>query len=682
MWMSTAFGRRPRAWALSALLWGACSEEAAPAEVDEGVVSCERDDSQGPETAVELSGEVTGFVCPPQDEDWYRFELGQDARLFEIALSMETPRSVVDPTYAVWSLDGDGAPDTVVAAPDPDDIGQALSRVHCLEPGAYMVAVRDDGDDDDDVRNRYDLSIVTSAEPDAQEPNGDEGQATALSPNNPVTGYVACEGDEDWYAIQVPDGSVLSLSLNSEAANYQPHLRLLDSAGQLVIEDFALAAPSQGAAIAFNRTLAQGGVYHVVVSDDDGDDGDPAVAYTLLAAFTSDTDANEPNDHPREATALAEVEQACGADWSQAFTATGSISAAGDNDWFRLPATGCTGGILEAELEFDTSSLSATEAWQSQAQLQASITLVRPDPSGGCTEDLACRTLSIPCDQESGTWDCAGFFNSCASDGLCTGATVCLPNGQCGANQTQRVYRSAAIPNPITTPPPLPNRAYMTAPMLDGGDVWLRVSDFQSDAGNPDISYTLSVRIRRDTDPQDATDTPNNLYGNTLTNDNLPVSESQSVAVTVPVHDCAAGDCCNGSTWVEGAISYENDLDWFTYGHPCLDGEGMPTDCLLRVHYEADAGAVDNAFFLYQGRNLFFSFGLDGNGTFGDDECLYAFSGHNNPYYVLVRDTIGTGLFEGRDSNPDQRYRFCIEKYADGCGAPCTVAPNGECTSD
>jgi hypothetical protein len=303
-----------------------------------------------------------------------------------------------------------------------------------------------------------------------------------------------------------------------------------------------------------------------------------------------------------------------------------------------------------------------------------------------CADDTACQGLNIECDpgEEHAEWQCQGYYNACGGDGLCVGASVCLPDSTCGANQTERHYRVAVAPDPVTGPPP-PHEVVLSAPLFGGESLYLRVTDYQSDGGEPAALYALRVRVRSDPDAQDRAAVPNNLYGNTLTTLNLETAMEQSRerAVGVPVHDCTAADCCDAATWTEGAISYQNDFDLYVYDHPCAGA-----DCSLRLHYRADDGPVQHGLYLFQGTSLWYTFAMTGRDSFGDDECLYAYFKHENPYYILVRDYLGedepaqeqVGI--ATRWSADQKYSFCIEKYANQCQAPpCRQTENDGCTS-
>ena len=100
---------------------------------------------------------------------------------------------------------------------------------------------------------------------------------------------------------------------------------------------------------------------------------------------------------------------------------------------------------------------------------------------------------------------------------------------------------------------------------------------------------------------------------------------------------------------------------------------------MVRIVLQIDEGPVDHHWQVYAGNSPWFDQIVPVTeaphhgavaGTFGglenSDQCFYAFQGHEQPYYVLsIRDFLPVP-----DASADQRYRFCIEKVADGCHEP------------
>jgi hypothetical protein len=118
---------------------------------------------------------------------------------------------------------------------------------------------------------------------------------------------------------------------------------------------------------------------------------------------------------------------------------------------------------------------------------------------------------------------------------------------------------------------------------------------------------------------------------------------------------------------------------------------------MVRVVYDFDGGAVDFYMQVYEGANPWFDNLSDttdpGNqpaksGYFGGlgaaDYCFYAYSGHEGDpfyYYVPIRDTVYVAEGQEEDGtwdwSPEQGYRFCVEKVADGCVDPCFLYEDG-----
>lgn len=666
--------------------------------LDAGVVQCERDDISKPENAAALSAGAdepqTGYVCPEGDRDWYTVEVPTGETILNVSLKMGVALSPVEANYTVWTIDEEGQPGSVAAAPPFTAVGSDLQNVHCMEPGTYLLSVNDAGDDSADVRNQYELSVSTAADGDQNEPNNTKESATALSSGQTATGYITCPGDKDLYAIDVPAGNLVEIQLESEVANYEPKLELADDNDQVLVQEINRSGRVRRTSVDRFATLPGGGRYYVTVSDDDDFDADPEVPYQLTVDFVPDTDQNEPNNTAETATELTSTPMSCGGSWSGWVEMQGTIGAPGDNDWFEVPLQNCDDGIMEAVVSFDTGSMSASEKWQFNTKVQASVTMVMPERNSPCNDDSECGSLQVSCAEN---YDCSGLLEQCLPDGLCAGASVCLPGGFCGANHVQRHYEcNPRLPEcqAANSPTPPPNEARFAAPLPTGSPVFLRVSDYQANAAAPDTTYTLRVRVRSETDTHE----PSNVFTNDL-NEDMPVSRHLDKATHVPVYDCTGANptCCSSAQWTSGSISYGNDLDWYTYDHPC-PGE----DCLLKFHYQVDGGPVDTIMNVYTGGDPWYTVlaadeqdtqgGKSGSvgGTAASDQCFYAYQGHGDAtdpytYGLVVRDVRElysdehTPIPASRDWDADQTYSFCIEKVFNGCDTPCELAENG-CT--
>lgn len=669
------------------LLLGACkaTDEPMPDAAAPDVLRCERDDSEGFDSPLPLEdGSAMGSICPKEDEDWYALEVTDAAPLVKVSLRMDNVRALVEATYAIWSTDDAGAPVEAVALPDAESIGGPLDGTHLLPAGDYFVVVRDQGDDTEDLRNHYLLDVQKLPQPDSQEPNDNLDGATAVTAGETQTGYLASTMDEDWYSFDVPAGSVVRITLTMPNSDVDATVTLVGPDGTPIVSDADLADDGNDASLRIVRVVATAGTYFVVVEDDDGMNADSETAYELHIEVLQDLDTNEPNDHPDEATPLSGAAINCTADWSPALQATGTVGSPGDNDWYALTLNGCVGAVIEADVRLGT-GLSDADGWALQDEVQASVTLVREHVGSPCAagDDEQCRELTIACDVDDEvrvSWDCESYFNACTGSGLCAGATVCLPTGNCGANQTQRFYERQVPPNPIDAPPT--NVALLSAPIRADGTYYLRVSDFQADGGDPQALYDLQARVRLDPDPLDQSATGNNPYSNSLTEEDVPVRIREELHTTIPVYDATmagAGRCdADPARWSGGRLSYENDLDFWRFDSPCplLEGAADATgDCMLGLAYEVDPGATDPAIFVYHdGGGLAASFPVaaGSSGYFGkvgssdEDACFFAYR-TRSAYTVVIRDQAE----DGRDWDSDQGYRFCVEKWSDTCTDPC-----------
>ena len=700
---------------------------------------CAFDDSESAETALPLAlGEAsTGSICPVEDQDWHAFEVPAGHALARVELAMDAPVSPVEPTYLVRDARG-----AVVATPAATEVGGALEVDHCLAPGAYHVVVRDRGDDAQDRRNQYQLIITTAPEPDGAEPNDDAEAAADLRLGDVQTGYIACVGDADWFRVELGDDEVLRYELAMPAGGVHPQVRVLDAAGEVLYREANPAGRREATALSRGVTVRGAGSYFVVVDDDDGADADPGTAYTLSVTATEQLDLNEPNDRAAVATELDAV--SCGAEWTEWQTRQGTIGAVGDPDWFRVETEGCDNGLIEAEANLQTDALGADALAELRSELQLSLALVRAHEPSPCEADDECRELNLEC---SRTWDCAGFFNACQPSGRCAGATACLKESVCGAFETERHQdagvddgspsNGARVSAPIFDRLPLylrvgdfggngqaptvfydlrfrvrrdpdthePSNVY--TPQLTGSDD-LGVQRSFARAHHEVMVHDCTWRLEADAglgEKGEADAAVSDAAVSDVAVSDAAVSDAAVPDAAVPdvaVPDAAVPDiavpdagpppppgvvpgCCGPDDWIEGAISYEADQDWYVYNHPC-PGE----DCMVRIRFEVDGGPVDQLWQVFEGNRVWFDSVLPTeeradnpayDGAFGglgaEDTCFYAFGGHGDGqhYSLAIRD-----LLPRADWQPDQRYRFCIEKVARTCvEPPCRISENGQC---
>lgn len=696
-------------WAVILLAAGlaVCDDEPVDPDADsDGPDSrCAHDDFDGPGSAGELvdgaaAGEKTaeGLICPVTDHDWYRLTVPEGDHLLDVNLYATGPGSPIQPTYVVYGMPCDdacleacaGQPEgctgccTARAAPLPSEVGGEITVQHCLEPGDYYIVIRDQNDDGSDWRTPrgiYRLTVSSSPDPDASEPNDGPDSAVALAAGSTARGAIACRGDQDWYAVEgVGENQILGVQLDVPIAGYQPQVRIVAP------DDTQLGALTNAAGTIEPTTLSgtyvvpAPGRYYVVVGDDDNGEADSAATYALTVTLIDNNDPYEPNNTAVEAEENAVIDGlSCGASWSSASRPNANLAATNDIDVFQVNLSGCANGILEATVTFDGPP---------DPGLEPSVRIVRAHTETPCAVDSDCRDLMIPCavdddDPDAAQLDCSGFGNNCLGD-VCAGASMCLPGSVCGANVIERhpnfcgadgtchgpegAMRNrrcadngdCAAQDLISTAIPIGRGPGGTTSAIDR--LFVVVSDFGSNAADPSLSYTLQIRTRADPDTHE----PNELYNPFLSTDEGGTREDTLAKVANWTGTC-----------VTGTLSYERDRDWFVLPNPCPG-----TNCTFSVSYDVDAGPVE-AYVYASGAwdnltnldpeadaasNPARSGSLGGSG-----DCLPSNSNLDDPIYIVVRD-----MDLNRDFSADQSYSVCFSGITAGCGAPC-ITEGGLC---
>ena len=652
-----------------------CKSDDSKAPQEEQEIStenaCPWDDNDTLETAAKLNldQKKKGFLCPLGDLDYYAFTVPSDQTMIKVDLVLKAIASAINPTYIIYSEDGS----TVIAQPDRTEsagIEAPLSIIHPIDPGDYIIQIHDEGKDATDNYHPYFLTLTGLSDNDGNEPNNDAASAKKIE--GKTSGYLSYRGDEDWYSISASDNAILNVSLAMSDDSVAPAYRIEDDNGN----ELVIRTNTKGDdAVNYLEPLSGTGDYYLIVYNDDELSHDPDKEYTLSVSVVSDPDSNEPNDTAKEATRLQGGAATCGQEWTR-LTKTGYIATSGDTDWYRLDLSGCTASVVDVAVDFaNPGSL--------PEDFQAAVRLIVPAAGNGCSTDQQCHELAHSACVED--IDCSGIGNNCTTTkGVCSGASTCVPGGLCGALLISRNSADLETSDPEYDPgaPATPGSVKVGAPLFGVSAIYVVVEDYKGDALSIDHSYTLTVQVAKDTDLHE----PSEVYLNEPmardVDSNLDLSPHQELATTVPVEDCTAdpSTCCsNLADWTEGAISYTFDQDWYRYDHPCPE-----SDCMLKLFYEVDGGPTDVLMAIYRGSSVWYDTIIPvsdtGNqgaiaDTCGDDECLYAYRDHSD-YYFNVRDTIFVSE-QGEQNNgiwdwdKDQKYRFCIAKYANECQAPC-----------
>ncbi len=284
----------------------------------EGGGACPDDqaeDDDGPLAAVSMPQDPEPRYLCPGDPDWFGVTVDERSR---VTVAVETS-PLVGLRVNLWPMGADEPAETWVVPR-----GEARSQDLTLPPGLHHLEVLAAGGD----AGPY--TISASVEPilcraDGLEPNDDPESAVPVE--GEVPGLTICRGDEDWFAVDVPDRGDLEVLALFPVAEGDLDVDLLDATGALVArgdsedDDERLVA----------RDL-RGGRYYVRVYGFGAQVSN--VAYSLVVRVTEPgagcpLDPNEPNDSPEEATSL---QAAADGLWG--------FLCSPDEDWFRLETQG------------------------------------------------------------------------------------------------------------------------------------------------------------------------------------------------------------------------------------------------------------------------------------------------------------------------------------------------------
>lgn len=612
-------------------------------------------------------------ICPPTDRDFYSFSL-PGASLVQVDVGFPGgATSAVELAYEIIRLDGAGEEFIAASAQDTmaSDNRSALSRRHYLDQGgSYWLRVRDVGDDEQDVLNKYGVTLAAAADPDPNEPN----DTCALA--RPVTGTsrgaITYAGDRDAHGITLPAGiQILDATITTtKASSVDLKASLYDATGRFLTSSTDLRGEDGATSLRVRFGLqSTGGAYCLIVEDDDGADSSPEVPYALSYMVVPEPDVNEQtarNDFPDDAVNLG-----------AGGTRQGYIASTADLDWYvvDVPArriaeisVSCPGCMIQPSVSLVYGDTDSPCDSNSTCDF-----LLRPD--GDCTVDADCRQSGIcravpggqkRCAKACGDrFDCGSF--QCQQNGpvsACAGAASCT-NGLCGVLQYTGV--ADAMTGELRTAQPLTRTR-----------TWILVRDFQDDqfVATP---YTLTVNIANDPDGRE----PNNFYfPYTDAEAGDILSRGRDLATRVAWSAAGAGPrTVSGS----GCIGYAGDIDIFRLegGNPCAMG-----NCGLSIQYNRPGGDVDLAYFLHSpGLGIRSSFLMSNEGmesVFGDamcgggqgEECMTYRQDDNGDYYLVVRDF-------GQDSwdvSAARCYTWTITAAAAaGCPASCPTVMSGNC---
>lgn len=637
-------------------------------------------DATGAEPLVDGVG--SGVLCPAFDQDFFAFEVTAPGTIVTIGLSMATPLTRVNPAYRIVRDDGspEGAP-TPFSGDDPEkSAGEAtnFTAAHRIDvPGIYYVLVFDQQfvEDSFDIANPYALTVALSPDPDQNESNNDPTTATTLSAGVAVTGQIATTGDEDWYAVSVPDGAkIIDLTFEAVLDSGITHeLQVIAADAQTaIVAGLAVEnGPVAGAESLRLRSRVDGGATaYVRVKAQDGTDAslDPGAAYTFTATIIDNPDVNEGapgNDSAATATRV-----------SSGASLQAALSSTADQDIYRISPGARSRenpGVLIVGIDVDG----------------VDVRTFRPQV----------QVLSVDPEANANGQRCGAGCALCDED-------------VCKEVRLQRFVSGGG---------------YRTAfPLRDSRDVLVVVNEFGDDAFQDGAGYTVTFEVVSDPDTDEGDDVliPNLEFAGFANDDdlrrqfrdskararvlttnypaNLPLVPVPSPISGVPAEftrmvDCDAAGTGPQTVVASGRLTYEGDRDYFRVdvpaeGYWALDFDyqltgAATTPVELTLFVRADDGLIANTLEATQTQGNCLdsidcpagSICVDGacwserddNATFGrhlfpdptTDECAFVSVVDRNrrPLYLEVVDN---GI---NDFDVDVSYRF---ELTIRCGCP------------
>jgi hypothetical protein len=603
----------------------------------------------------EGGGSQDGYICPVGDTDHYWFEVAADQTIVGVHLKNSVTLSAVDLCYTIYPQEsGQPAVGGLCDSDGADGMTSIYGTHYIANAGTYYLWVRDQSEDEQDTRNKYQLSIETVVDPDPYEPNNDADSASTWDDSK--TGFISFIDDRDWYQFNVSQaGQIMEIQLtnnNPSAVDLKYAVYMPD--GTTLISSRSDSNGMDGAtSLSDMVALGAPDTYYIVVSDDNDDDVDLEVGYNLSWTMQQNPDVRDQASHNDSWDTATPISS--GQVINDAYLATRD-----DEDWYKIESPGTTAdnpALLEIDLYIDSNS-----------PVDPAIDLIVADPNTPCSPGDACETeqrLSSTCESSSGcqTSECRNA--RCPSHecnnlaGVCRSAGVCLSGG-CGIRSLIMRGSDWSESNDI-------RHLHTVAPIF-GSTYYLYVRDYQSDAKDISNAYSLTATVRPEPDPNE----PNGLY--------LPYADNDQESETTSWNrDLATAMACNGDDPIvctfSGYLSYRGDQDWFVFDIPEIDtGDLTSKDTKVDWDVQFDwsyPGSLDDVnFTVVYGRSMGWIVREDGSGSssgiFGDDECVYLCGEYHTPQTMYLR----VQHQERRHYDYTNQYNVTVTVYRD-CPTAC-----------
>jgi len=169
--------------------------------------------------------EIQSFLASKGDEDWFHLEV-EGERILELKLNNEPVfNTTLDLIYIVFNAVGER-----LAEEHNYDGGEGTTylerNIYLPEAGSYYIRVHDHGDNDYDYDQPFNLNAHLLPVPDGEaEPNGNTDNpdlrqvlATPIADGQELLGFIASEGDDDWYRLNIETAGLLEVSYTNAPA--------------------------------------------------------------------------------------------------------------------------------------------------------------------------------------------------------------------------------------------------------------------------------------------------------------------------------------------------------------------------------------------------------------------------------------------------------------------------------
>jgi hypothetical protein len=289
-----------------------------------GQDSHEPNDALGDATEIPFNQTVIGYIYPAGDGDYYKFYLScpgiLQVKLEEVPSDMRTRIDLYGKNFNwITRKDATNAGDTVTL------------EIDIANPGWYYIGIADlDG-----LAHNAEYTFKVLFEPviDSKEPNDILGDATEITFNQTVRGYIYPAVEWDSYKFHLNSSGILQVKLEEVPSDMRTRIDLYGKNFNWITRKDATNA---GDTVTLERDIDQPGWYYIGIGDLDGHAHNVEYAFKVL--FEPVVDSKETNNAMGDATEIT---------FNQ--TVRGYIFPAGDGDFYKFYLN--SSGILQVKLE-------------------------------------------------------------------------------------------------------------------------------------------------------------------------------------------------------------------------------------------------------------------------------------------------------------------------------------------